>query len=180
MKKYKLIENEKYKLMLRLEENEFDYYTDVYIELTFDENTIILFNDNLLALKNSMEQFNENIPVLETNLSETKLGILLNDYYRGLYENDFKETITLDYQEQWVGEKYCWFINSEYATWIYQYGGNVIMKVTPVFCGFEEDNYVQKYSKFNQEYKDIFREQVSLQQLIFMKQLIFNLYNKLF
>lgn len=37
------------------------------------------------------------------------------------------------------------------------------MKVTPIFAEFEDNDYVQKYYKFVQEYNDIFRERVSLQ-----------------
>jgi len=179
LKKYELIRTENYKLILQLNESEFDYYTDVYMELTFGTNKITIYKDNLLELKNSMKQFGENIPILEAKMDETKLGMLLNDYYRGIYEDNFDENVILDSQERWIGEKYCWFINSGYATWIYQYGGRIIMKVTPIFYGFEEDDYIQEYCKFKQEYKDIFREQVLLEQIIYMKNLIFNLYEEL-
>lgn len=54
------------------------------------------------------------------------------------------------------------------------------MKVTPVFNGFENEGYVQEYYKFIQEYKDIFRGIVSLQQLIYVKKVILKLYNELF
>ena len=77
----------------------------------------------------------------------------------------------LDNHGYWIGEKYCCYSNSEYATWIYYYGGSIVMKVTPVFNGFENEGYVQEYYKFIQEYKDIFRGIVSLQQLIYVKKL---------
>lgn len=162
-----------------MDESEFDYYTNVYIKLIFGVNKITIFKDNLLELRNSTKQIVENIHILEDKLDETKLGMLLNDYYQGVYEGDFDENIILDSRDRWIGEKYCWFINSKYATWMYQYSEGIIMKVTPVFYKFEEDDYVQEYCKFKQEYKDVFREQISSEQIIYMKQLIFSLYNKL-
>ena len=47
-------------------------------------------------------------------------------------------------------------------------------------CGFEEDDYLQEYCKFIQEYNDIFREAVTLQQLLCIKKMIIELYNRLF
>lgn len=171
-KEYALLESENYKLIVSLEEIDFDYYTDVCIELIFDKKPIILFKDNLLALKNIVEQY-ENVDILDDNLNENKLGILLNNYYRGFYENQFDDNLIFDNQERWIGEKYCCFSSLEYVTWIYKYDGNIIMKVTPVFRGFEKDDFVQ-------EYNDIFREVLSLQQLLCIKEVVIELYNKLF
>lgn len=179
-KEYALIENQKYKLIISLEEIDFDYYTNVCIELIFGKKSIVLFKDNLLALKNVIDQYKENIDTLDANLDENSLGILLNDYYRGIYENQFQDSLILDNQERWIGQKYCFFISLEYATWIYRYDENIIMKVTPIFCGFEEYGYVQEYDRFIQEYKDVFKEKLSLQQLIYAKKVIYRLYKKLF
>ena len=52
--------------------------------------------------------------------------------------------------------------------------------MTPIFCGFEEDDYTKKYSDFVVNYKDIFKEITSLQELITMKENILKLYDKLF
>lgn len=46
------------------------------------------------------------------------------------------------------------------------------MKVTPVFHGFDVNDYAQEYCKFIQEYNDIFREVISLQQLLYIKKVI--------
>lgn len=97
-----------------------------------------------------------------------------------IYENEIQDNWSLDNQEYWIGEKYCCYVSLEYATWIYYYGGSIVMKVTPVFNGFENEGYVQEYYKFIQEYKDIFRGIVSLQQLIYVKKVILKLYNELF
>lgn len=179
-KEYVLMKDEKYKLIILLEKENFDYYTDVCIELIFDKKSIVLFKDNLLALKNIIDQYKENMDMLDDNLDENKLGILLNDYYRGFYENEFQNSLILDEQKRWVGERYCCYVSSEYATWIYWYEGNIIMKVTPIFGRFEEKNYVQEYYKFTRKYNDVFRVNVSLQQLICAKKIIYELYDELF
>ena len=179
-KKYALIKNKKYKLIMSLEKKDFDYYTDVCIELIFNIKTLMLFKDNLLALKNIIDQYKENINMLDDDLDENELGILLNDYYKGICENKFQSSLILDNQERWIGEKYCCFSGSEYATWIYRYNRDIIIKVTPIFHGFEEDDYAQEYCRFIQEYNDIFRERVSLQQLICAKKIICELYDDLF
>ena len=90
-----------------------------------------------------------------------------------IYENEIQDNLILDNQEYWTGEKYCCYVSLEYATWIYYYGGSIVMKVTPVFNGFENEGYVQ-------EYKDIFQGIVSLQQLIYVKKVVLKLYNELF
>lgn len=179
-KEYTLIENEKYKLIIILDNNDFDYYTDIRLDLIFAEKDIVIFNDNLLALKNIVEQSNEAVHILDGNLNEKSLGVLLNEYYRCLYENQMQEVIVLDNQGQWVGEKYNCFSNLEYATWIYKYAGNIIIKVTPIFGGFEEDDYIQEYKQFIKNYEDVFKETISLQQLKTVKKIILELYDELF
>lgn len=179
-KEYVLIQNEKYKLTIFLDKPGFDYYTDVFIKLTFDEQSIILFKDNLLALKNIIDHYNGNIDILDNNLDESKLGILLNDYYRGFYGNKHQNNLILDNNGYWIGEKYCCYSNQKYATWIYCYGGNIVIKVTTVFGGFGKEGYAREYYKFIQKYKDTFRGFVSLQQLTYAKKVIFQLYDELF
>lgn len=178
-KEYALIENERYKLIILLEEIDFDYYTDVYIHLIFDNKTILIFNDNLFALKNVVEQFKENIDILCSDLDEKRLGILRNDYYRALFENDFQNDFKLDSQGFWRGEKYCCYMSTQYATWIYRYNGKIILKVTPDFVGFEEKDYTLKYGEFVKEYKDVFRDYISLHELFSAKKVILDLYDSL-
>lgn len=98
-KEYILIKSKKYKLILLLDEMDFDYYTDVCVELVFDGQSIILFKDNLLSLKNITEQYSGNIVILDNNLDESKLGILLNNYYMSIYENEIQDNWSLDNQE---------------------------------------------------------------------------------
>lgn len=178
-KEYALIKNERYKLIILLEEMDFDYYTNVYIHLIFDNKTILLFKDNLLALKNIVDQYEENIDILCTDLDERRLGILQNDYYRVLFENDFQNDFILDSQGFWRGERYCCYMSTQYATWIYRYNGKIILKVTPVFVGFEEKGYMLKYDKFVKGYKDAFRDFVSLHELFNAKKVILELYDRL-
>ena len=177
-KEYILIKSEKYKVTLSFEEKDFDYYTDVYVELFFYNQSIILFKDNLLALKNIIDRYHKNSACLDIRLDEKMLGISLNDYYRGIYEEKIPDHLTQDRQGRWIGEKYCYFQVLEYATWIYRYDKKVILKVTPFFGRFAENDYVQQYDKFIRKYNDVFREPVSSQQLENMKKIIYQLYNK--
>lgn len=176
MKKvYTLIQNEKYRLILLLDDKDFDYYMDVSVELILDRAHIILFNDSLLALRNIVKQYK--ICALQSELNEKCLGILLNEYYHGIYANKTNKDIVLDVHGQWVGEKYCCYLSLQYATWIYKYNGNIIMKVTPVFHRYEENAYVEKYNNFVKEYRDLFREIISSRQLKDLKKIILELYN---
>lgn len=105
---------------------------------------------------------------------------MLNEYYRYLYDEQIKENIILNNQGQWIGERYCCFVGLNYATWLYEYTGNLIMKVTPIFDGFEDYDFTKEYSEFVKKYEDIIKKVVSLQQLRKMRQIILKLYYKLF
>lgn len=180
MMEYILMEDAEYRLVLLLDDEDCDYYTDVYIKLIFAEKSIVLFKDNLLALKNIVEHYDKGVCSLDGTLEEEKIGLLLNEYYRCLYEEQTQENIILNNLGQWIGEKYCCFVGLNYATWLYEYTGNIIMKVTPVFGGFEEDNFTEEYSEFIKNYEDIIKKIVSLQQLRKMREVILKLYYELF
>lgn len=175
-KEYALVDSEEYRLTLSLDDLDFDYYTDIAIQLIIDKKRFLLFKDNLLALKNIVEQYDGNIYTLSSELDEEKLGILLNEYYRGSYEDKFTNDIVLDVHGHWVGEKYCCFLSLKYATWLYKYDGNIIFKVTPVFSSFERKNYILQYDKFIKKYNDLFKEEISLQQIKNVKKIILELY----
>ena len=178
-KEYVLIENRKYKVILSFEEIDFDYYTNVSLEFICQNKSIIIFRDNLLALKNAIDWHYENIDELDTSLDENKLGILLNNYYGEGYEKQSQDGLNLDNQGRWIGEKYCCFLSHEYASWIYRKHENIIVKVTPVFCGYEKDDYIREYNKFLEEYNDTFREMITPQELHNMKRIVFELCNEL-
>lgn len=57
MTEYILMEDVEYRVVLLLDAGACDYYTDVYIKLIFAEKSIVLFKDNLLALKNIVEHY---------------------------------------------------------------------------------------------------------------------------
>lgn len=99
------------------------------------------------------------------DLDEKKLGLLFNEYYYCIYEDITSDFIILDSQDRWIGEKYCCFSNSEYATWIYKRDDDIFMKVTPMFKYFDEDYNTKKYSKFVEEYSDILSTVITFQQL---------------
>lgn len=179
MKKYPLIRSAKYDLVLLLDDKEFDYYTDITIELDIRKEKIILFKDNLLYLKNIVKQYEKGPLLLSDNLKEDKLGILLNEYYKYLNDNHPCKEIVLNEKNEWIGQKYNCFSTLNYATWLYRYDKNIILMVTPIFSEFDEENYISKYSTFINNYKDIFRECVTLPQLKRIGNIIINLYNKL-
>ena len=52
--------------------------------------------------------------------------------------------------------------------------------MTPIFGGFEEDDYIQEYKQFIKNYEDVFKETISLQQLKTVKKIILELYDELF
>ena len=180
MTEYILMEDVEYRVVLLLDAGACDYYTYVYIKLIFAEKSIVLFKDNLLALKNIVEHYDKGVCSLDSTLDEEKIGLLLNEYYRCLYEEQTQENIILNNQGQWIGEKYCCFVGLNYATWLYVYAGKVIMKVTPIFDGFEEDDFTKEYSEFVKTYEDIIKKTVSLQQLRKMRQIILKLYYSIF
>lgn len=179
MTEYILIENAEYRLIILLDDEEFDYYTDVYIKFISDEKSIVLFKDNLLALRNIVEQYDKGIYCLDNTLEEEKLGLLLNEYYRCLYEEQTQKNIIFNNQGQWIGEKYCCFMSLNYATWLYEHEGDIIMKVTPLFEEFEEDNFTEEYSEFVKNYEDITKMKLSLQQLRNIREVILKLYYEL-
>lgn len=75
-----------YRAVLLLDAEACDYYTDVYIKLILAEKSIVLYKDNLLALKNIVEHYDKGVCSLDSTLDEEKIGLLLNEYYRYLYE----------------------------------------------------------------------------------------------
>lgn len=177
---YILMEDAEYRLVLLLDVEDCDYYTDVYIKLILDGKSIVLFKDNLLALKNIVEHYDKGVCSLNGALEEEKLGLLLNEYYRCLYAEQMQENIIMNDQGQWIGERHCCFVGLNYATWLYEYTGNIIMKVTPIFDGFEEDDFTKEYSEFAKNYEDVIKKIVSLQQLREMREVILKLYYELF
>ena len=173
IKEYKLIENPIYGISILLDDTNVDYYTDVSVILNYNGEQIELFKDNLLALNNIMEQ--KEVNVLEDGLDEKRLGLLINEYYRGIFENKIQEDILLDDYGNWIGEKYYFFMSLKYVTWIYKYGRGIVVKVTPIFNGFEKNSYFKQYSKFILEYRDVFREKISSKQLEYIKNIILNI-----
>lgn len=173
-KEYVLIKNETSKMMLSFDDEEFDFYTDVYVKLFFGETSLLLLQDKLLALRNIMGDYD--IKTLDDRLNESKLGIYLNDYYRGTYEGQYEKYLILDKYKHWIGERYYCMQSMCYTTWLYQYEGNIILKVTPVFDGFLEDDFTESYRKFAKNYKDTFRQTITLEEVVRAERKVFDLY----
>lgn len=179
MKKYVLTETLKYRIILLAEENDFDYYTPIYICLEFQYGSILLLKDNILFLKNIVERLSTGIEKLHESLEDNKLGLMLNEYYYNLYENRNSTNIILNPNGTWIGEKYCCFSTPKCATWIYKICEKVVIKVTPVFSHFEKDDYKRLYSDFIKNYKDIFKGFITKQQLVDIKEIVLSLFHKL-
>lgn len=173
-KEYILFNNKKYNITLSFEDEEFDYYSDVSVILFFEDKSMLLFKDNLLSLKNIFDDYD--IKTLDGRLNESKLGLFLNDYYRGTYEGKYEKYLILDKHRHWIGENYYWLQSIEYTTWLYQYEDYIALKVTPMFTGFEEDDFTDAYHKFAKSYKNVFCQKVSLNEIVRAERKIFDLY----
>lgn len=176
---YTVIKDNQCTVKISADITDLDYYTNITLKLCIDNKDIVLLVDNILFLKNVMSGYMENVDtyILDSRLDEKNLGLLLNEYYRYVDEENVKDKLILDGQNRWIGEKYCCFTNEGYATWLYKYNENMVMKVTPLFMGFEKNNYMQEYSEFIKEYRDVLSINVTFQQLNNMFKVILFLFN---
>ena len=178
IQEYFLLKNKNYEMVLQFDDEDFDYYTNVNVKIRFADTEYLLYDDNLLELRNVVLSFSDNIRLLDKSLNESKIGLLLNNYYFELDEAQTSYKIVLDDNESWIGEKYHYLMSNDYATWLYTYRGNIILKVTPVFHSDNEEIDCIEYNRFLESYKDIFRDEISLEQLIAMKNVVVSTYNK--
>ena len=178
MKEYILIKNTNYELVLQFDEEDFDYYMNVNVKIKFAKTECVLYNDNILELKNIVVSLCDNIGRLDNSLNERDIGILLNSYYYEMDEGQTSDKIILDENEVWIGEKYSYLMSNNYVTWFYKYNDNIILKITPIFHSEDEENDYVEYSRFIENYKDIFRDKISLEQIIGMKNVIVSTYSK--
>lgn len=178
MKEQILIDNTQYKLVVKYNEVDLDYYTDVFVEVILNNERFTLFKDNLLELRNIIKSGINNIKELNYNLEESSLGILLNEYYLSLYDAQELSYLIEDDTGEWIGVKYCISIGSESAVWLYKYKGKIIFRVTPLFNHFEEPQYVDEFIKFKESYKDILKKNISVDDLKKAKEIILQLYSE--
>lgn len=89
IKRYKIFEKEQYCMNMMFDDDKFDYYSDVEIKFTVRETEYIIYKDNLLFLKNIINNFKDKNKYLDDNLDEDKLGILLNIYYKKQDRNKY-------------------------------------------------------------------------------------------
>ncbi len=164
---YILLYNEQYILKLLIDIEDIDYYTNVIIELSTKDKNIIIFKDNLTFLKNIITSYINKIDsyILDTQLNEKKLGLLLNEYYYELYEDIENENIIKNERGWWIGERYCCFSTNQYATWLYKINENMVLKITPIFTGFGEDDFFDEYLNFIKNYSDIFNGEITIKQI---------------
>lgn len=178
MDEYLIINSSQYKLKLLADKEELDYYTDLILELCVGRDKYILLKDNILFIKNMIGKFINNIHMYELDgrLNESELGLLYNVYFYCNNEELVDDSIILDNQGSWIGEKYAFFSNQNYTTWFYKYNNNIMMKVTPMFQYFDEGNNSIQYKKFIKEYSDIFKTVIDLSKIEEMLKILEGLY----
>lgn len=152
IKRYKIFEKEQYCMNMMFDDDKFDYYSDVEIKFIIRETEYIIYKDNLLFLKNIINNFKDKNKYLDDNLDEDKLGILLNIYYKSIYDELEDDRININEFNEWNGEKYVLFLSKSYATWLYGKRDNYVIKITPIF---NNDEYGEKFENFLLNYKDI-------------------------
>lgn len=152
IKHYKIFEKEQYCMNMMLEDDKFDYYSDVEIKFIIRETEYIIYKDNLLFLKNIINNFKDKNKYLDDDLDEDKLGILLNIYYKTIYDELEDDRISINEFNEWIGEKYVLFLSKIYVTWLYEKQDNYVIKITPIF---NNDEYGEEFEKFLLNYKDI-------------------------
>ena len=145
-----------------MDSDDFDYYSDVKMIIIIRDKEYIIFKDNLLFLKNIIKNYNVKKEYIDT-LDEEELGILLNLYYKMLYDDLTNNKIDFNESGEWIGEQYVIFTSKICATWLYMMQGKYIVKVTPIF---DSDNeYEGEYLNFISHYQDILRVELSEDEL---------------
>ena len=149
--------------------------------LFFGKEKFVLLKDNIIYFFNTIDKYIKNIDNynLDKRLEEKKLGLLFNEYYYCIYEDIISDSVILDDNNGWIGEKYCCFSNFQFATWLYKNDGNIAIKVTPMFKYFDMDNNRTQYLKFVEEYVDIFNTTITFHQLIKLSEILSSLRGKL-
>lgn len=109
IKHYKIFEKEQYCMNMMLEDDKFDYYSDVEIKFIIRETEYIIYKDNLLFLKNIINNFKDKNKHLDDNLDDDKLGILLNIYYKTIYDELEDDRISINEFNEWIGENMYYF-----------------------------------------------------------------------
>lgn len=153
--KIDLYDDLKYSIILEVPHGIIDYYTDINIKLYADSEAIVLFDDNLLYLKNIVDYYKSGVPELGGDIEEKKIGMLFNDYHKCIHEDKKDANIILNGKGEWIGEKYCCFNSISYASWLFKHNGMIVFKVTPLFTNFEKDDYKKRYTEFKRNYKDV-------------------------
>ena len=162
-----IYEEKENSIYLLADETDLDYYTNIILELSTDKGNFLLLKDNILFFNNVVAEYINNIDgyVLDSRLNEREIGLLFNEYYYSLFNNIESNKIVLDDTGEWIGSRYCCFSNQRHATWIYKYGGNIYIKVTPVFMEMDKDNNQEDYNKFIANYADIFTGNITYEEL---------------
>ena len=159
-------------------EDEMDYYTDVQIVLSTDRMKEIIYDDNILHLKNIVMSSKTRIFNISDMIEEDKLGIHLNDFYFNQYQETNIYDLKYDEMGEWVGMKYCIDVGKENAVWLYRFHDQIYLNITPVFhIPVKKAN--MKYQMFRKQYRDVFKTTVSREDLYTIEKKILEMYQQL-
>lgn len=158
IKQYIIFEKDQYFIDLQLDDDNFDYYSDVEIKIIVKGTEYIIYKDNLLFLKNVINNFNEKNECIDDNLEDKQLGILLNIYYKMVYDELVDERIRINEFGEWIGEKNVFFSSKSCATWLYRNRDKNILKITPIFNN--NDEYGEEFVNFMIDYQDILNDEL--------------------
>lgn len=164
IKQFKILEKRQYCVYVQLDDDNFDYYSDAIITIRGNGVDFIIYKDNLLYLKNVINNIKEIIEDIDLDkIDEMNIGILLNIYYKSIFDELADDRIIFNEFDEWIGEKYMLFSSNEYATWLYRNKCKYTIKITPIYNA--EYKYEDEFEKFLANYRDILCEDFFIDDL---------------
>lgn len=168
----KIFEKEPYCVYMQLDDDNFDYYSDAIIKIVVSGTEYIVYKDNLLCLKNIINNFKENFEDIDERIDEKNIGMLLNIYYKSIFDELDDDRIIVNEFDEWIGEKYILFSTNNCATWLYRNQCKYIIKITPIYN--MEYEYEDEFGELISNYRDILCEELYISDL---KKIISSLLN---
>lgn len=146
---YELFHNNNFSLVAKFNEEAFDYYSFITLELIHNETTTEIFCDNLLYLYNIVRHYRKDgIPVIPDNIDIHSLGIKINDYFSYID----KEKNHIDTPNLHI---YCADCSCNMAKLFFQKNNNYYFGVTPIFeMNYDDGNEDEDDSKYEAEFKN--------------------------
>ena len=168
-----IIANETFSIVAEYPEEDFDYYSNVLIELNSKGERNIIYKDNSLELYNIVRHYQEEgIPTISDELDVHKLGGMLNDIYvNDVYVNDIDDKYNIT--------QYCAYEGVSFCTWLFEKNDLYYLLITPVYNTDNDNDNDLEYERFKQNYADLLFTEISRQELTLLREKILKLYEKL-